>query len=66
MVFELGKTYVFTDGKKMKIIGLADSVAYGKCLIGEDDRGNFIPVGDKEENTVNWKEYEENELLPSH
>lgn len=58
MVFELGKTYEFTDGKLMKIVGVVDSVAYGKCLIGETDHCDFIPVGDTEEYTINWKETE--------
>ena len=28
----------------------------GKCLIGETDRETYMPVGQTEDNTVNWAE----------
>ena len=54
--FEIRKTYVHTTGKKMKIVGAVESVAYGLCLIGEDDNGDFTPVGNTKDNAVNWEE----------
>lgn len=56
MIFEIGKTYQHTTGKKMTIIGRLKTHAWGECLIGETDRGDLVPVGEQEDNAVNWKE----------
>lgn len=57
MIFEVGKTYQHSTGKRMTIIGRLHTKTYGECLIGEDDIGVLQPVGEKEENAVNWREY---------
>lgn len=59
MIFEIGKTYKHTTGKKMTIIGRLKTHVYGECLIGELDTGELVPVGDQEDNSVNWTESEE-------
>ena len=57
MIFEEGKTYMHTTGKKMKIVGAVDSYIYGKTLIGENiETGEFIPVGRTKYHAENWKE----------
>lgn len=58
MIFEVGKTYQHSTGKIMTIIGRLKSHIYGECLIGERDTGELIPVGESEDNAVNWHEYE--------
>ena len=58
MIFEVGKTYQHSTGKKMTIIGRLKTHLWGECLIGERDTGELVPVGEYEENTVNWHEQE--------
>ena len=55
MIFEIGKTYRHNSGKIMTIIGRLKTHIYGECLIGECDTGELIPVGESEDNTVNWQ-----------
>ena len=56
MVFEVGKCYEHETGKKMRIIGEMNTYYYGHCLIGETDHATYMPVGQTEDNTVNWTE----------
>lgn len=57
MKFEIGKTYQHTTGKRMTIIGRLKTHTYGECLIGEDDAGELLPVG--EDHSDNWQEVED-------
>lgn len=59
LIFEIGKCYQHTTGRKMRIIGEMDTYYYGHCLIGETDTGEYIPVGREAENAVNWIECED-------
>ena len=59
MIFEVGKCYEHTTGKKMRIIGEMNTYFYGNALIGETDLCEYVPVGTKEANAVNWKECED-------
>lgn len=59
MIFEVGKTYQHTSGKRMTIIGRLKTNTYGVCLIGEDDAGELHQVGENEENAINWHEVKE-------
>lgn len=64
MIFEVGKHYEHSTGKKMHILGKVNSdMYYSPCLVAEDLEGNFIPVGTDEENAVNWNEIDETEWL---
>lgn len=56
MIFKLGKTYKHTSGKEMTIIGRLRTHTWGECLIGEVDTGELVPVGECEDNAVNWEE----------
>jgi hypothetical protein len=56
MIFEIGKTYRHSTGKKMTIIGKLETHIWGECLIGETSDGELVPVGELEEHTVNWIE----------
>ena len=56
MVFEVGKCYEHNNGMKMRIIGEMNTYYYGHCLIGETDRATYTPVGQTEDNAVNWTE----------
>jgi hypothetical protein len=56
VIFEVGKTYQHSTGKRMTIIGRLKTHTYGECLIGEYDNGELIPVGELEENAINWHE----------
>lgn len=56
MIFEIGKTYQHSTGKKMTIIGKLTTHIWGEALIGETDNGELLPVGEKEENTMGWEE----------
>lgn len=58
MIFEVGKTYQHSTGEIMTIIGRLKTRTYGECLIGERDTGELVPVGESEENAVNWHEQE--------
>jgi len=55
-VFEFGKNYKHSSGKTMKICGIATTHTYGLCLIGEDNNGRLIPVGDSPSHFTNWEE----------
>jgi hypothetical protein len=55
MKFEIGKCYEHATGKKMKIIGCVYSMIYDICLIGETLTREFLPIGQDEEATVNWR-----------
>ena len=56
-MFEIGKTYVHASGKRMCIVGKAQSPAWGECLVGEDvETGELMPVGTLEENFTGWDE----------
>lgn len=59
MIFEIGKTYQHSTGKRMTIIGRLKTHLWGECLIGETDTGELVPVGEQEDNSVNWTESEE-------
>ena len=61
MIFEVGKTYQHSTGKRMTIIGRLKTHIYGECLIGELDTGELVPVGEQEDNTINWAESEVSE-----
>jgi hypothetical protein len=56
MVFQYGKTYELTCGQILRIVGIADTHTYGKCLIGEDSNGRLIPIGQNESYTQNYVE----------
>lgn len=63
MKFELGKYYEHTSGAKYYIAGVMDSIFYGMCFIGEDDRGGFDPVGSTADNALNYKEITKEQFL---
>ena len=56
MTFEVGKTYQHSTGKKMTIIGKLETHIWGECFIGETSDGELVPVGESEENAINWVE----------
>ena len=60
MVFQYGKTYKHISGKVITIVGVAETHMYGKCLVAEDEHGQLSPVGQNEENAVNWQEVSSN------
>ena len=62
MRFELGKYYAHTTGDKLYICGLCDTKIYGRCLMGENRNGDFIPVGQDKDSAVNWHEISEEEF----
>lgn len=44
--FEIGKVYRHASGHYMKIVGSAQTMAWGWCLLGEEQGSrNLIPVG---------------------
>jgi hypothetical protein len=47
----------------MKIVGLAETTAWGSSLIGEDVHGHLSPIGKTEENAINWVEITEKEWM---
>jgi hypothetical protein len=57
-MFEIGKSYQHNTGKRMTIIGRLKTYLWGECLIGETDHAELVPVGEKEDNCVNWVEIE--------
>lgn len=63
MIFEIGKTYQHITGKRMTIIGRLKTHFWGECLIGETDNGELVPVGEQEDNRINWEEVEVDELI---
>lgn len=54
--FKPGKAYQHTNGEKLLIHDYVDTYYYGKCLLAETDKANYKVVGDKEENSSNFKE----------
>lgn len=56
MKFEVGKTYQHNAGERMTIIGRLKTHTYGECLIGENDKGDLVSVGESEEHAINWHE----------
>lgn len=58
MIFEIGKTYQHSTGKIMTVIGRLKTHLWGECLIGETDCAELVPVGEQEENAINWVEIE--------
>ena len=56
MKFEVGKCYEHPVVGKMRIVGEVDTYIYGKCLVGERDDGELIPVGYDENCVSNWTE----------
>lgn len=56
LIFEVGKCYEHTTGKKMRIISEVDTYFYGHGLLAETNTGQYEIVGMKEEHTINWKE----------
>lgn len=64
MIFEVGKHYKHNDGKKIHVLAEVNSDMYfSPCLVAEDLKGNFIPVGKCEYYSVNWHEIDETEWL---
>jgi len=61
--FEIGKCYEHTTGYQLFVCGFVDSALYGKTLIAENSKGQFEPVGDREEHIVNFKEISKKKFL---
>jgi len=62
--FQIGHYYKHTTGKRMHIVGEADTYQYGQCLVGEvAGEPDMIPVGMHEENFRNWTEITEKEFV---
>ena len=59
LIFDIGKCYEHTTGKKMRIISEIDTYYYGHALLGETDKAEYVPVGIGEDYAVNWKECED-------
>lgn len=54
--FKPGKAYKHANGEKLLIHDYVDTYYYGKCLLAETDKADYKVVGDKEENSSNFKE----------
>ena len=64
MIFEVGKYYKHNDGEKIHVLVEVNSDMYfSPCLVAEDLKGNFFPVGIGESYSVNWHEIDETEWL---
>jgi hypothetical protein len=63
MKFELGKFYEHTTGSRLYIAGVMQSMFYGMTFVGEDEYGEFSPVGSTEDNAVNYKEITKEQFL---
>ena len=61
MKFKVGKYYKHNSGTLMHVIGGLQTSVYGWCLIGEQNDGRLVPVGQDECNAVNWQEITEQE-----
>ena len=59
MIFEVGKCYVHTTGDKMRIIARVNTYFYGEGLLAETDRAEYMIVGERESNAVNYTECED-------
>lgn len=55
-IFEIGKTYIHESGKMMHIVGAVSSRTYGLCLVAENEKGEFSPVGSSEEHRIGWED----------
>ncbi len=51
-MFEIGRQYVHTSGKAIRVIAGAYTNMHGYCLIAEDNRGDLIPVGN---DSASWR-----------
>ncbi len=60
--FEIGKYYEHTTGRKLSILCEVETYYHGKCLLGETDLGELVPVGTTEEYAVNYHEISENQF----
>lgn len=56
MKFEVGKCYKHTNGRKVRTLCEIDTHFYGHCILGETDRGEYVPCGMSEESAQNWTE----------
>ena len=56
MNFEVGKTYRHTSGETIRVLTEVDSYMYGNCLLGENGKGEFIPLSTEEWATENYEE----------
>lgn len=66
MKFEVGKYYRHTTGQKLHVLGELETTMWGKTLIGESDwRSELIPVGQTDDNAVNWSEIDREEWMKS-
>ena len=63
MKFELGKYYEHSGWGRLYICGVMNSHMYGMCFIGEDQFGNFSPVGTHEDNAQNYSEIDKDRFL---
>ena len=54
--FEIGKYYQHTSGKKIHILCEQATTFFGKALLAEDNKGEFLAVGKDKEHAINWKE----------
>lgn len=55
-VFEIGKYYQHSMGRRISILCWAETYFHGRCMIAEESDGCFTPVGADEANAVNWEE----------
>jgi hypothetical protein len=63
MKFELGKYYKHTTGSKLYICGLGETYYHGRCFIGENERGELFPIGNTQENAMNYKEITKEQFI---
>lgn len=54
--FEIGKIYIHNSGTKLTIVGAMQSIAFGLCLIGETEEGEFKPIGQDTDSFINWQQ----------
>ena len=63
MKFELGKYYQHTTGMKLHICGLSDTYYHGRCFVGENNKGELLPVGSDEASAVNFHEISKEQFI---
>jgi hypothetical protein len=63
MKFELGKYYQHTTGSKLYICGISDTYYHGRCFVGENEYGELMPIGNTQENAMNYKEITKDEFV---
>lgn len=59
MRFEIGKFYRLGEpgGRVMHVVGRADTMQYGRCLVAEEPGyANLLPVGEDETAAQGWVE----------